>query len=174
MSVLIGIAALAAIVGVAILWEKVKSKAYSSTASAVNKRVHAASNAEGADLLSTSMFYAVDAPQAVVLDAIWGGVKAKDKAPTLGMADTYRVGRDEQQLHWRHGALNDLFSAQVVYATANLEDGTERPGVLLTFMDGKVGDGRVMAVGAMKALRSDVLATLRTFDPAVEGAAFQF
>lgn len=168
---LAGIGIVAAIIVVAILWEKLKSKATSAAATAVNKRVHAKANAEGADLLDSPVFYAIKAPADQVMAAVWGGVKAKDRAPRLGMADTYRVLREPTRLTWRHGALEDLFTASAMHVNATMEDGTSQAGMVLVFSDGTVADGQVTGVGAMKAIRSDVLAALRSLDPAVEGIA---
>lgn len=168
MEALISLAIFAAIV-VAVYWlAKARDHVASSAYSAVNRKVRSGTHQAGLEIAHGQFFYATDAPRATIIKALRSAVKAGEKVPG-GLSATHVAASDNDTVHYAHGSrLGTAFRATAAFVTAAFEDGTKQPGVVLVFSDVKVADGVVAEVGAMKALKHDVLTALRASDPTVE------
>lgn len=175
MDTFLGLLGLAAIVAIVYIVTQLKDKTVGSAVGAVNRKVQAATHAEGLTYGDTQFFYAITTPDPRVVAALVSGVKAGDSAPVLGVGSTYREHMSETQVTWAHGTkVQTAFRAQAALVTATDSSGREQRGVLLHFTDLTTVDGVVAEVSAMRALKHDVLTALRSLDPSVEETVLEW
>lgn len=168
MGTVLGILAFVAVVAVFMGLTALKDKAVDSAVGAVNRKVQGRTHQEGLSMARQQYFYDIDAGDEEIVEALVRGVKAA-AGPPAAVAATYVETTSPQQVRWSHGTrLHTSFSTVAMVVTANLEDGTEQRGVVLTFPDVSTADGVVADVSAMRALKHDVLAALRGLRPTVE------
>lgn len=151
-----------------------KDAAISSTVGAVNRKVNSRSHSDGVEMSEAMYFYEVEEAPEKLISALREGVlaapgtRAELGASSFVVPRTYIEAVDDASICWSHGnTMSTAFQAVARPVTATFEDGSSRSGIVLAFPEVGTIDGVVAAVGAMKALRHDVLAALQTIDPEV-------
>ena len=166
---MLGILALVAFVAIIALLTSLKDKLVGSVIGAANRRVQPTKHAAGVELVTNTFFYAIDAPNERIIQALTSGVKARSTAPALGLGETFIEGHDDNTVTWAHGTkLSTSFRAVAAVVTTELEGGGEQRGIVLGFPESSVADGLTADMSAMRALKHDVLTSLRTLYPDVE------
>lgn len=100
-----------------------------------------------------------------VLDAVWGGVEAKDTPPAAVGSDTYRLDRSERRVRWAHGTRTSKSFTAVLRITSH----GDLARATLAFAPPTEAKSEAEAAaaseaeGAMRALRHEVETALEPF-----------
>lgn len=145
----------------------------SSTVGVVNRAAKRDEHAAGLEMVDAVFFYGVEGAADVLLGAMRSGVlRAPGEPATTGASSVvtprlYIESVYEDSISWIYGTRTETFFAAAGRIGTVERDGEIRSGVVLKFSDVRTLDGVVASVGAMRALRHDVLAALRTIDPEI-------
>ena len=122
---------------------------------------HRRTNIEGLELLGSPARFSLEVPAAAVLDSVWRGVRAQDRAPLAVIAETYRAERSADAVVWRYG--NRVSTSFVAALVTTERDG--RTEAELRFREAREVNGVIEGVAVMRALRHDVERTLALLAP---------
>lgn len=134
----------------------------------MNRKLQAGTHTEGLRYAETAYFYATQRTADEIIGVLTDSLGQRTRPPLVGPEETYLESSSTNQVIWGHGnSITTAFRAVATVIAAAPEEDPQEAGVRFEFVDVMSREGIFAEVSAMRALKHDVYAALRTLDPKI-------